>query len=583
MRCYAITKCTPNIVGVLQNEIGFLSLASSVGLISDPSYRTFLKQESSNQVEQLLLKVKSKIKVTLSSYDKFLKILREEKATEDLADMIEEKVRELEQLPITRRVKKVKKKGLGKDGRNSKSQGMPKLEAYEAYSSGIQSDFSSSRAGDTFPPNKSLSSGAMPIGGANNNFRSGRSEPDHADSTAVISVSPHQDTGSPSFYVPLLPRVKENRSIQNGEKASLEESGADTSIPYVAKIFANIQLGVESGKTKVEEVIANREDKISNLLKELRATYAEIERLGKEIAKRESDLKELEIKKQEEIDCLRKLYEEDLKEQRHCAVAQSDEDREKIEELQRTLVETQDEKTRREEELLADIVQKNEDIKSLKKSHDTEIKEVEKQNRDTLDVERQQTQKLEQHLQKATNEKIALEKKKGEADLKLAELRFKNSEEISAIKEKMYNLKQDAQAKIFEAEKQAQTEKTEKIKAEMQAKLDIKDAQQAAQLGIKDAQIQVHQAENDTRLLIALKEQARGFERERREIARAVCAQRSVSSSPVSQPITHEAEEHLSVSLMQMSFTRTPCSNNGQSKDDSKPNEDGKEQPFSES
>lgn len=520
----AITKLTPEIVAVLQNEAtSIFSKAYAAELIGEDFYTKSLNsQDPSVEIGKLLLTVKDKIKVKISSYDKFSGILKDSAATKHIAKLIEKKV---EQLSQGRKVKKVKKKGrgdssgLGKD-KGGKAWGVP--DSFEGNSSGISSDLSITQTGDSVEPSKSLSSGSMPMpmGSASYVRENPRNEQDTAE---VVSTTPDQEP------------TAESEPINHGMGSSHDQLVfSNLSIPvytqlcYVGKVFEKIHHEVESGKTKVKEAFADREDVIYNLQQQLQVMHTVIQKLKEEIGKKVREFKELEIK-QEEIDSLKKQFEQDIKE---LKATHRVENQQRIEQLEQEL-------DRKEKELLANIEQRSEALEALKQAHETEIKDVEDQHRESigevnneLKMETQKTKKLEEDLQKAKDEKDALEKQKSEADLKLAQLRVQYSEDIAAIKEKMCNVKLEAQEKVFDAKMEAQ-------KATMQTRL--------------DAQSAIHKAESKTQVQLALQEQAQMF-------ARRVCvAQQATSSSGGS--VIHE--DCLSISLMQMSLSVTRTSSNG--------------------
>ena len=442
--CAAITNLTEDIVSVLGDEVGFINAARAKGLITEHSYREFLKQESTNRAERLLLKIKRKIKRSESrdTYENFLLIFREEKATEDLADKIEKKVKELEkEQKSTGKVKRLKKgRGGGRD------HGIPKLAVpNDVYSSGIVSDASLSQTGDPVLPLKSVG-GATPIisGAQTSGF-----EPSHTDSAEIIATSPHQATCT-GLPAPV--------SVSANDHSNSSLPVYPSAQKLISEVFDRIRRDVESGRTKVERVIADKDYAISLWLQQLQTVNQKLE---EDIAKKKKDFDRLESQM--------KGYEKYVKE----LGEQREKDQEKIKELEQKLKE-------KEGELLADIQQ----IESLKEARDCKIEELTLKDSE-LDKERQKTQELEEQ--------------KNEADMKLVVLQLESLKEIAGIKERMQKL-------IHEAEKDAQKEKADREKAELKAQLDVqrvqldvKQAQLDAQLQTKlETQLQIHEAKSQS-------------------------------------------------------------------------------------
>lgn len=597
--CEAIKKLTPDIVPVLRNEIkSILDNAYSKGIVGEDVYTSGITlKENSHQASQLLVIVAAQIKVKHRFCHTFLKILRSMKATEHLADRIEEEVNHL-QVKLKRGKKKHNNQGIAD---------MPKLDLHEdGYSSGFYSEQNSTTVADDF--------GATPnqprydLGGDLDTLVGCQD----IDVSTEITTTAQQDLGAPSLHLGSAEvgeetgeeTAEQNRPFQPTEKigsgveesASYQRSDSINSKPVypskqgsISEGYDNIHRIVESEKRKAEDVIEEKNGTIYQLQQQLKH--------------------KLDEQYQE-----RRKHEEEMK--------------------------------RKEEELLrsvADIEQKSEDIESLKRAHAQQIKELEDQHKEkmeqiTRDLKmksekaRQKMEELEYDLQRARNEKISLEKQKMEAEeeikslrsehqkcleeekkkyqveiekltlryeneihkledlvrkersdakqkedyinmlhkFNLSELENKFKDETAALRERIANLKQekteaDAQTKICEARMETQREKTEKERFQMQAQIDA-----------KEAEIEVHRAKSETQL--ALKEQAEEHDREKREIVRTFLdARRSISSSPGgSNSIT---EEILSISLTQLSVTRTSSSQSEDSKNQT-PSEDCEDPPF---
>jgi fumarate hydratase class II len=184
LRCDAIRTLTPDIIPVLSiNEGEIISKVYAEGLIGEDEYKKGITQATTNTTRQLLLAVVSQIRSKNGCFDTFLRILRSSAITEAIADRIEEKVEKLQhQQSKHRKVKKSKKMG-----RQHKSNplGMPNLDSFEGYSSGVQSDLSESQVGDALSVAKSISNGAEAMSDASN-FQG---EGNEYDSTVFITPS----------------------------------------------------------------------------------------------------------------------------------------------------------------------------------------------------------------------------------------------------------------------------------------------------------------------------------------------------------------------------------------------------------
>ncbi len=313
--CKAITKLAPDIVAVLQHDKTIISKARSEGLIDDCS----TQESPPKQIEGLLqiIQAKMQLYLNLSSYHKFLGILKSTQATEGIAWRIEEKVEKLMKKKCKEDIKRKNKRDTYQD-------------------EGIQSDFSTKEVGDTTeppspsgppsgPPRASTGTGSC----ASNNFPA--LDLDVSDLSEAYSTSPLQDSNLPTPYVVA---GQETEPIRNGHKigcsteASDQPEHSNSSVPVypthnqprsVTDIMMNrIHHVVESTKTEVGEVIADKDDKIDDLVRQLEEMEIEkkneTEKHKQEIEEKERGLEEIERKKQQELDSLKIEYEEKVEE-----------------------------------------------------------------------------------------------------------------------------------------------------------------------------------------------------------------------------------------------------------------------------
>ena len=597
--CKALTELTPDIVPLLQNEIKtILAKCYSKGLIGEDMYhRGLTLHGNSHQANQLLLVVAAQVKIKPSFCHTFLKILRSMAAIDHIANRIEMEVSRLQK-------QQVKRKGGKKNPGHRSCAGMPKLDLHEeGYSSGFQSESSTKVAGDSGPsPNASHATHHPPMQSAS--YDAGVETPEsHGGELHEITTTPYLHfTGSSEIGEET---VEENRSLQDTEKIC---SSVAESVQYMRSdssksefVYPSRQSNIIEGYDNIGRVVEKEKQKAQSAFMDKDNTILQLQQ-------------QLKVKEEEQYQ-ERKKHEEEMKE--------------KERELLRCSV---------------DIEQRSQEIQSLKKAHEQQMKALEKEHmakvkKITKELEEKSQlaqQKMERDLKRARDEKVSLEKQKSEAELEIAELKMKhqnslqeekkkyeseikklelsyNSEihkleevvekeknnakqkedfinmshknnllqleikykdEIAALKENINELKQgkteaDAQARICEAIMETHKEREAKEKAAMQAQMDA-----------KEAEIRIHKAESDKNL--ALREQAQEHDKEKKEMLLNFCAaQRAVSSS--SGASNSFSEESLTVSLLQMSLTRTSGSNS--QSDGSRqqtPGEECEDHPFNE-
>lgn len=603
--CEALTNLTPHIVPVLQNEIASIfAKCYSKGLVGKDMYtRGITLQDNSHQASQLLVMVSAQINIKPRFCRTFLKILRAVDAIEHIADRIEEEVGHLKRVKHKRR--KQKNPGQG-------SATMPKLDLHEdGDSSGFYSEYSTKVAGDSgMSPHQTtpMESAGYDAGDDLDTSESQVGGYTHVSTEAT--TTPHQDNMVNTSCLPFTgssevveETAEQNRSLEATEKIG---SGVAESTPYmrsdssnsrpvypshqghdssIGEGYESIHRLVESEKRKAQDMITEKDNTIFDLQQQLR------------------------IKENEQC-----------QERRNHA----EEIRQKEEELVHSV---------------ADIEQKSQDIESLKKAHEKQMKELEDMHRAKVEkitrelemksqLAQQNMEVLEQDLNKARDEKIALQKQKLEAEKEMEKLKLEHQKclqeenkkheseieklklqydkEIHKLEEMVEKGKSEAKHKeehinlsheiksmklekkykddIATLKEKIHTLKEERTEADAQAriceaKMDTQRAEMQAQVDAKEAEIRIHRAESGKQL--ALREQAQEHEREKKEIVKTFCnTQRSVSSG--SSSTNSITEEVLSIALMQMRVTRT-SSNSGQSEDSKQqtPSEDC-EQPFNE-
>lgn len=313
--CKALTNLTSDILPVLQTEIEtILTNCYSKGLVGKDMYSSgiTLQENPHKKASQLLNMVGAQIKLKPSFCRTFLRILRSMRATEHIAERIEEEAARLQRQQMKRKVTG-KRKSPGQPG-------MPKLDLHEdGYSSGFESGYSTKVAGDVgTPPNHTPSMQSTNVTGDDiETTESQASGQPYIHLPTEITTTPQQDNMG-AAYLPFTgfsevveETPDENRSFQTSETIS---SGVAESVPYIRSDSSNtrpvyssqqgkigegydiIQRVVEEEKRKAQEVMMEKDDTIFCLRNQLRIKEGE---QSKERKQHEEEMK----MKEEELSC----------------------------------------------------------------------------------------------------------------------------------------------------------------------------------------------------------------------------------------------------------------------------------------
>ena len=602
--CEALTKLIPDILPVLETEVQtILTSCHSRGLVGKDMYTSGITlQESPSKKASLLLNlVMAQIKLKPSFCRTFLKILRNMPATEHIAERIKEEVARLQKQQVKRRQRlacKKKSPGQEKSPGQGLLSGFPKLDLHEDdYSSGFDSEYSTKVAGDSgTPPNHTPALQSANVTGDDVETPESQAGGELIYVPPGITTTPQQDNNMGAAYLPFTgcsevgeETSEENRSIQTSEKIS---SGVAESVPYmrsdsnntrpvyssqvkVGEGFDNIHRVVEEEKRKAHEVMTEKDDTIFRLQNQLRIKENEQSQERKQ-HEEEMKVKEKELfcsvadieQKSKEIEHLKKTHQQMMKalEDSHRAkvekitseleeksrLAQQKMDALKLDlkkardekialEKQRSEAEEEIEKLKLEHQQNLQVEKNNyeSEIKNLKASHDSEIRKLEEQ----VEKERSEAKHKEDYISMSHK-------------YKLSELENRYKDEISTLKERIHQLRQekteaDAQAKICEAKMETQRERAEKERVEMQAQVDA-----------KEAEVKIHRAESQNQL--ALREQAQEHDKEKKEILTTFYnynAQRSISSSSGGSVSNQSVTEEITAHFMHLNISRTSTNN----------------------
>ena len=575
--CEALTNLIPDIVPVLQTEIEtILASCHSKGLVGMEMYTSGITlQESPHKKASLLLNlVRAQIKLKPSFCQTFLKILRNMKATEHIAERIKEEVARLQKQQVKRRQRLTsKKKSPGQDNSPGQSllSSLPKLDLREdSYSSGFDSEYSAKVAGDSgTPPNHTPALQSANVTGDDIETPESQAGGELIYVPPGITTTPQQDNNMGAAYLSFTgcsevgeETSEENRPIQTSEKIS---SGVAESVPYmrsdsnntrpvyssqvkVGEGFDNIHRVVEEEKQKTQEVMTEKADTILRLQGQLRIKESEQSQEKKqheeEMKMKEEELfhsvADIEQKTSKEIEHLKKTHQQQIKalEDSHRAkvekiISEFEEKsrlaQQNMDALKLDLKKAIDEKIALEKQRS----EAKEEIQRLKLEHQQKLQE-EKNNYESeikayYDNE---IRKLEEQVEKERSEAkhnedyISMSHK-----CKLAELEIKYKDEVHQLRQE--KTEANAQAKICEAKRETQ-------RVEMQAQVDA-----------KAAEVKINRAESQ----LALREQAHEI------LTTFYNAQRSISSGSGGSISNQSVTEEFTAGFMRMNISRTSTNN----------------------